>query len=117
MNPSDNYRHLVEIKSRIERAKVAHKYLLLSESTSDLGLNQLAFDAILFYLLNIGESVSNLNVDFKAKHSNIPWRLIISLRHRLAHDHNSIKAEIVRSVLNHQLGELEDFCTSEIILR
>jgi uncharacterized protein with HEPN domain len=110
LNPSDNYCHLVEIKSRIERAKVAHKYLLLSESTSDLGLNQLAFDAILFYLLNIGESVNHLNADFKAKHSNIPWRLIIGLRHRLAHDHNSIKVEIVHKVLDRPLQDLKELC-------
>jgi uncharacterized protein with HEPN domain len=111
----DNYRHLVEIQSRIVRARVAHKYLLLSESTSDLGLNQLAYDAILFYLINIGESVSNLHAEFKATHTKIPWRLIIGLRHRLAHDHNSIKAEIVRKVLNKELGELEAFCNSEIL--
>ena len=110
MNPSDNYRHLIEIKSRIERAKVAHKYLLLSESSSDLGLNQLAFDAILFYLLNIGESVNHLNTDIKAKHSNIPWRLIIGLRHRLAHDHNSIKVEIVHKVLDRPLQDLKELC-------
>jgi uncharacterized protein with HEPN domain len=54
--------------------------------------------------------VNHLNADFKAKHSNIPWRLIIGLRHRLAHDHNSIKVEVVHKVLDRPLQDLKELC-------
>ena len=105
---------LRDIQERVFRAKVAEKYLALSETTSDKGLNQLAFDAILFYLMNIGELVRKLDSNFLAKHSLMPWREIIGLRNRLAHDYNSISSEVVRGTLEKPLDQLLEFCIKSI---
>ena len=105
---------LRDIEERVIRAKVAEKYLALSETTSDNGLNQLAFDAILFYLMNIGELVRKLDSSFLAIHSLMPWRDIIGLRNRLAHDYNSISSEIVRGTLEKPLDQLLEFCSKNI---
>jgi uncharacterized protein with HEPN domain len=101
---------LRDIQERVLRAKVAQKYLALSETTSDNGLHQLAFDAILFYLVNIGESIRRLEAQFLEAHSGIPWHEIVGLRNRLAHDYNSINTEIVRGTLEKPLDQLLDFC-------
>jgi uncharacterized protein with HEPN domain len=107
---SSNLDLLRDIQERVLRAKVAQKYLALSETTSDSGLHQLAFDAILFYLVNIGESVRKLDSSFLAMHSLMPWRDIIGLRNRLAHDYNSVSTEVVQRALEKPLDQLLNFC-------
>ena len=114
MKNSSNLDLLRDIQERVLRAKVAQKYLALSETTSDNGLHQLAFDAILFYLVNIGESVRRLEAQFLEAHSGIPWHEIVGLRNRLAHDYNSINTEIVRQALDKPLEQLLFLCDKYI---
>ena len=73
MNNSRDKKLLLDIQTRVNRAKIAQKYLALSQETLDQGLNQLAFDATLYYLLKIGEAVTNLDSGFRETNPNIPW--------------------------------------------
>ena len=50
-------------------------------------------------LYNIGEHVYNLSDEFKASHSQIPWKKISGLRHRLVHDYENTNWSIICSVL------------------
>ena len=110
MNNSRKKKLLLDIQTRINLAKIAQKYLALSQETSDQGLNQLAFDATLYYLLNIGEAVTNLDADFRETSPNIPWREIVGLRNRLAHNYDAIDVELVQATLKSPLDDLLNFC-------
>lgn len=43
----------------------------------------------------IGEAANQLDKEFIAQHSNIPWENIIGMRHKLIHDYFEIKMELV----------------------
>jgi uncharacterized protein with HEPN domain len=38
----------------------------------------------------IGEAARNISDEFQAMHSDIPWREIVSMRHRIVHDYLNI---------------------------
>jgi uncharacterized protein with HEPN domain len=87
---------------------------MLTQETLDQGLNQLAFDATLYYLVNIGEAVSKLDDSFREINPDIPWKEIVGLRNRLAHDYDTIDVELVQATLSRPLDDLMHFCTNQI---
>lgn len=54
-------------------------------------------DAFVRELEIIGEAANQLDKDFIAKYPAIPWRKIISMRHKLVHDYFEIKMPLVWS--------------------
>ena len=114
MNNSRKKKLLLDIQTRINLAKIAQKYLALSQETLDQGLNQLAFDATLYYLLNIGEAVTNLDSGFRETNPNIPWKEIVGLRNRLAHNYDAIDVELVQATLKSPLDDLLHFCHNQL---
>lgn len=67
--------------------------------------------AITTPLYNIGEHVSNLSDDFRARNADIPWVKIAGLRHRLVHHYEdtnwTVICSIVFNVLPNFLKELD----------
>jgi uncharacterized protein with HEPN domain len=114
LNSSRHKKLLLDIQTRVSRAKIAQKYLMLTQETLDQGLNQLAFDATLYYLVNIGEAVSKLDDSFREINPDIPWKEIVGLRNRLAHDYDTIDVELVQATLSRPLDDLMHFCTNQI---
>lgn len=62
------------------------------------GLDRLQFEAdpktkwaVYSQIVIIGEAAGRVAPDFQAKHSEIPWSEMISMRHRLVHGYDSIK--------------------------
>ena len=60
-------------------------------------------------LYNIGEQVYQLSDELKNQHSEIPWKLVSGLRHRLVHDYEGINWNIIVDVL---FEEMEPFVAS-----
>ncbi len=50
-------------------------------------------------LYNIGEQVYQLDREFKALHSELPWSMVAGLRHRLIHDYEGINWSIIVEVI------------------
>ncbi len=55
----------------------------------------------------IGEAASKIDPDFRARHTEIPWRRIIALRNRLIHDYMGVNFNIVVNVLKNEVPLLE----------
>lgn len=43
----------------------------------------------------IGEAARGISDDFKAAHSDVPWRPIIAQRHILAHEYGEVQPELI----------------------
>jgi len=56
--------------------------------------NQLNF-AVIFALGQIGEQMNKLTDELKAKDVNIPWKDIISMRHKIVHDYEGVNLDII----------------------
>ena len=65
-------------------------------------------------VLQIGELVNTLAEDFKANHTEMPWRDIISLRNRTAHAYFSIDFEILWGIATSDVPKLKAYCESII---
>lgn len=79
-----------------------------------LGLDQQTFSAselhqaaVIRQLEIIGEAANRVSQDFRIQHPEIPWRQIVDMRHRLAHDYRNVDLAIVWDVLQNELEPLK----------
>lgn len=59
-------------------------------------------------LYNIGEHAYNLSKAFKEKNSDIPWKKISGLRHRLVHDYEDTNWDIVNDIIFDVIPEFQE---------
>ena len=67
---------------------------------------ELAFDALLYRLLVIGEAVKALPGELLALQPNVPWREIARLRDLLAHHYYRVDAQVIRRTVEAPLDKL-----------
>jgi uncharacterized protein with HEPN domain len=67
---------------------------------------QLAFDALLYRLLVIGEAVKALPEELLALQPDVPWREIARLRDLLAHHYYRVDAQVIRRTVEAPLDQL-----------
>jgi len=63
-------------------------------------------DAVIRQLEIIGEASRQLSEAFRNQHAEIPWRPIIGMRHRIAHDYLNIDLTVVWEVVQYDLPAL-----------
>lgn len=117
MTPREHAVRLDDIVEYIEKIGFAEEQLSKYEQSNHpeaakYGL--MAFDAILYSLLVIGEAVKSLDPDMKARHRHIDWIAIIGLRDVLAHQYQSIEIAIIKVIIGTQLQEVREACLIEI---
>jgi len=80
-------------------------------------LDKLRLYATIYNVQIIGEAVYKLSAEFKETHQDVPWRLIEKMRHILVHDYFQINVEILWTVIQDDLPDLEKYvkdCLSEM---
>ena len=92
--------HMLEAISRI-------KLFLKNKDTAAALDDEILFFAIVKNIEIIGEAAFMLTKEFKEKHSNIPWRQIISMRHVLVHDYYRNSPKEVFKVCREDIPHLE----------
>ena len=71
--------------------------------------DEMVQDAVIRNLEIIGEAARNVerdSPDFAARHSDIPWTLIYTMRNRAAHGYFSVDLEIVWKTIHQDLPDL-----------
>ena len=105
---------LVDILDRIRRIEYAEILLLAAEEDEESWEEaEVAFDAILYDLLVIGEAVKALSEKFKKAHEFIQWNQIAGMRNILTHEYFRVDGKIVRATIDKPLQELKQVCESE----
>lgn len=96
--------------------------LLLNEEKGKHTLESIGNDRVLFFGLSkmveiIGEAAYMITKEFKAQHSQLPWRQIEGMRHILVHGYFSISPEILWDVIQNDIPNiipiLESFQNTE----
>lgn len=64
--------------------------------------------AITTPVYGIGEQVYQLSNELKEKNSNLPWDKVVGLRHRLVHDYDNIKWEIIAETISNDMDSFVD---------
>lgn len=55
----------------------------------------------------IGEASRHLSRDFRDRHSEVPWRLVIGMRHHLVHGYFDVDPDIVWAAISERIPELK----------
>ena len=64
-------------------------------------------DAVIRNLEIIGEAASKLTKDFQKKHDHIPWRKMVGLRNKVAHEYFGVDLEILWATIREDLPGLK----------
>jgi uncharacterized protein with HEPN domain len=99
---------LADIRTAAERVSRAVEALERAEARGTDDEAQLAFDALLYRLVVIGEAVKAPPADLLARQPQVPWREIVRLRDLLAHHYYRVDALIIRRTVESPLAELQD---------
>ncbi len=114
MSSRSERQRLEDILDRIERIKFAETALLEAEEEDDWEEGQIAFDAILYDLVVIGEAVKTLGMELKGLSSTTPWKKIAGMRDILANEYFRVSGEVVMATLDIPLTELKVACETEL---
>lgn len=71
--------------------------------------------AIAYSIAIIGEAASKLSIKITERYSDIPWRQIIGMRHRIIHDYGSVDVENLKQVVISDLPILKPKIESILI--
>ena len=55
----------------------------------------------------IGEASRHLTTEFQERHTDVPWRLIIGMRHHLVHGYFDIDPDVVWVAITERVPELK----------
>ena len=69
--------------------------------------NDMVQDAIVRRIEVIGEAVGRLPDSLKARYPDIPWQDIKDMRNKLIHDYGRVDLELVWTVVQKEIPELE----------
>jgi uncharacterized protein with HEPN domain len=96
-----------EIRARhaLQAAQEAVAFLG-SATAEDLEHNREKAYAVVFALATVGEALNSISDEWRTKHSAIPWREAIGLRHRLIHGYHDIRWDRVVSTVHRDLPDL-----------
>ena len=110
MSRTDAHR-LGDIVERVAAIRRAEAALLAAENRRDSEAVELAFDAILYDLVVIGEAVKGLTPALRESRSEVPWSEVAGIRDVLTHHYFRVSTEIVRASLDKPLEDLLLACT------
>ncbi len=85
---------------RIERflGELHYEAFLADQKTSDSVVRNLEV---------IGEAASRLPKEFTEAHAEIPWRLIVGMRHRIVHDYFDVDLALVFGICRQEIPSLK----------
>jgi uncharacterized protein with HEPN domain len=69
--------------------------------------DSLVFDAVRMRIVEIGEAINDVPVDLLATESEIPWKEVVGMRHKLAHHYFDTAHGIVAGTVREDLPVLE----------
>ena len=101
---------LADILAAVARTKQAERHLIAAEAANDEAGIRVAFDAVLYNLVVIGEAVNALPPELIAAQPDIPWRDVVDMRNFLSHEYFRVLADVVRRTIDEPLDQLRLAC-------
>lgn len=95
---------------RLEDILAAIERIRADEERLDGPDHRMAFDAVLYNLVVIGEAVAALPQQVRDDAPEVPWRDVVATRNYLAHQYFGVSGQIVRRTLDEPLAVLRAAC-------
>lgn len=103
-------KRLEDILQAVGRTGCAEEQLVRAEESGDVDATRVAFDAVLYNLVVIGEAVNALPLELTDKEPGVPWRDVVGMRNFLSHEYFRVAASVVRLTIDEPLGQLREVC-------
>ena len=103
--PAPRERDLVKCEDMRIHAERAQKFVA-EHSLDSFAKDELTQTATIRCIEVIGEAARLVSEETRKRAPEIPWPLIIGMRHVLAHDYGTVDLERVYNVVPHQLPDL-----------
>ena len=100
------HRDMITLQKILIETNVAIE-LLGNTSVDDFMKNEMLKRAIGMTLINIGELVKNLTVDFRLSHNSVPWKDIAGFRDIAAHKYGTLDMKIVYNTVKFDITDLK----------
>jgi uncharacterized protein with HEPN domain len=99
-----------DLLAAIVRIKRSEAKLIEADREGDEDSAQVAFDAVLYNLVVIGEAVNALPTEITARDPGVPWRDIVDMRDFLSHTCLRVLVDVVRRTIDEPLEQLRGAC-------
>jgi len=76
------------------------------KTRNDYEREELLRDAVERKIEIIGEAARRVTKEFRDRHPNVPWRVIMATRHILVHDYDDVDNDIVWRIVTHHIPAL-----------
>ncbi len=63
-------------------------------------------DAVAYQIQIIGEAATRVSEQFREAHPEVPWSMIIGMRHRIVHNYRDLRRDILWSTARNDLPDL-----------
>ena len=113
MSPRSTQQRIEDIDAWARAAHEAELSLREAAYRSDKVAERVAFNAILYALLAIGEAAKALPADLKAQSPHIDWAGISGMRDVLAHEYFRISTSVVHDAIDRPLSDLLAWCEAQ----
>lgn len=100
----DNYvylNHILECINKIEN------YIKNAKNFEDFEKNMMMVSAVIREIEVIGEATRNIDIEFKNKYSDIPWKEMADTRNVLIHGYFGVNLKIVWDTAKNDLPNLK----------
>lgn len=115
MNPGrgrTEEQRLDDILDAIDAIKHTEPRLAAAERAGDRQETRIAFDAIMYNLVVIGEAVNHVSESTKSSTPGVPWQDVVDMRNFLSHEYFRVLADVVRATLDEPLEQLRSACVA-----
>ncbi len=101
MKPADRVRlhHIVDALSSTVRFTEGRR-------RQDLNEDEMLTYALVYAVQIVGEAANRVSVEFRNQHPEVPWAIIIGMRHRLVHAYSDINRDILWTTATEAVPEL-----------
>lgn len=95
------------IKKCLEQINAIINYTK-DKSYEDMMSDEQLIDATLFRLIQLIENVKSISIEFKEKHSEIPWGNIMGFRNGIVHEYGKTNYVTVYEIVSSSIYQLKE---------
>jgi len=102
------------LKKMLEDAEDVITLMKEVDSIDTLSQDMRTRKAVIMSLLNIGELTNRLSSEYRAAHTNIPWKSMIGMRNYAAHGYHTMNLDTVWKTTQTSIPMLIKFLKSQL---
>jgi uncharacterized protein with HEPN domain len=96
---------LIRLRHMLDAAKEAIA-LAAGKSREEVETERMLNLSLVRLIEIVGEAADHVSSEFRLKHSSIPWKEIIGMRHRLIHGYDNIDYDLLYQTIQEDLPAL-----------